>query len=130
MTSAEFLIEFNSKYYSQTIMNSKVAEFTSLQQWSMSVLEYVQQFDQLSRYAPDMVLTETSKVWRFLSGLCFGLARLVDTERDGPESYADAVGHMIRQESWIKTEKKVNLSLGEGLKETTQPNQSQVYGNQ
>ena len=31
MTWAEFLIEFNSKYYSQAIINSKVAEFTRLQ---------------------------------------------------------------------------------------------------
>ena len=30
----------------------------------------------------------------------------------------------------MKTEKKVNLSIGEGLMETTQQNQSQVYGNQ
>ena len=31
MTSAEFLREFNSKYYSQAVINSKVAEFTKLQ---------------------------------------------------------------------------------------------------
>ena len=31
MTWAEFLIEFNSKYYSQAIINSKIAEFTKLQ---------------------------------------------------------------------------------------------------
>ena len=41
MTWAEFLIEFNSKYYSQAVINSKVAEFTQSQQGSMSVLEYV-----------------------------------------------------------------------------------------
>ena len=75
----------------------------------MPVLEYVRQFDQLSQYAPDMVQTEMSKVWRFLSGLHLGLAGLVDIGRDGPESYVDAVGHAIRQESWMKTEKNVNM---------------------
>ena len=30
----------------------------------------------------------------------------------------------------MKTEKKVNLSARKGFKETTQPNQSQVYRNQ
>ena len=30
MTWAEFLIEFNSKYYSQAVINSKVAKFTRL----------------------------------------------------------------------------------------------------
>ena len=77
------------------------------------MLEYVRQFDQVSRYAPDMVQNETSKVWRFLSGLCPSLARLVDTGRDGLESYADIVGHVIRQESWMKTEKSVSFSAGE-----------------
>ena len=54
----------------------------------------------------------------------------MDTGRDGPKSYADATGSTIRQESWMKTEKKVNISVSEGLKITTQLNQSQVYGNQ
>ena len=94
------------------------------------MLECIRQFDHLSQYAPDMVLIERSNVWRFFSGLRPGLAGLMDTGRDGPESYADAVGHAIRQESWIKTEKKVNLIVSEGSKETRQPNQSQVYGNQ
>ena len=88
--------EFKSKYYSQAVINSKVAEFTNLQQGNLSVLEYVRQFDQLSRYAPNMIQTETSKAWRFLSGLHPGLVGLVDTERDDPESYIDAVGHVIR----------------------------------
>ena len=94
------------------------------------MLEYVRQFDQLSRYMPDMVLTKTIKVRRFLSKLRLSLAGLVDTGRDSPELYTDAFGCEIRQESWMKTEKNVNLSASEGLKETTQPNQPQVYGNQ
>ena len=38
---AKFLMEFNSKYYSQAVINGKVVEFTRLQQGSMLVLEYV-----------------------------------------------------------------------------------------
>ena len=83
------------------------------------MLEYVRQFDQLSRYAPDMIQTETSKVWRFLSRLRLSLAGLVDTRRDGPESYTDAVGRAIRHESWAKTDK--GLSLGTGCNTTFTP---------
>ena len=54
----------------------------------------------------------------------------MDIGRDGLELCADVVGCAIRRESWMKTENKANLSVGEGLKETTQSNQSQVYGNQ
>ena len=42
-----------------------------------------------------MIQTEISKVWKFLSGLRPGLAGLMDTGRDGPESYADDVGRVI-----------------------------------
>ena len=41
MTWAEFLVEFNSKYYGQVVINSKVAKFTRLKKGSMFVLEYV-----------------------------------------------------------------------------------------
>ena len=80
------------------------------------VVEYVRQFDQLSRYTPDMVQTETSEVWRFLSGLHPSLPGLVDTGRDGLESYANVVGRAIRQESWMKIEKNVSLGTSGGLK--------------
>ena len=44
--------------------------------------------------------------------------------------YVDAVGHAIRQESWMNTEKNVSLGVSEGSKETTQPSPLQVYRNQ
>ena len=94
------------------------------------MLKYVRQFDQLSQYAPDMIQTEKSKVWRFLSGLRPGLAGLVDIGRDGPESYADVVGHAIRQESWAKMNKGLSLGTGGGQKEVLQPSPLQMVGNQ
>ena len=78
------------------------------------MLKYVRQFDQLLRYALDMIQTETSKVWRFLSVLHCGLAGLVDTGRDGPESYADVVVRAIRHESWVKTDKGLSMGIGSG----------------
>ena len=77
-----------------------------------------------------MVLTKRSKVWRFLSGLCPSLAGLVDTERDGPESYANAIGCAIHQEAWMKMEKKVIPNADEGSNETTWVNQFHMHGNQ
>ena len=91
-----------------------MVEFTKLQQGNLSVLEYVRQFDQLSRYASDIIQMETSKVWRLLSGLHPSLAGLVDTGRDGQELYADVVGRAIRQESWAKTDKGLSSGTGGG----------------
>ena len=58
-----------------------------------------------------------------MSGLHPSLAGLVDTGKDGPKSYADVVGYAIRQEAWMKTEKKVIPNADEGSNETTQVNQ-------
>ena len=94
------------------------------------MVEYVRQYDQLSRYARDMAQTEMSKVYRFLSRLRLGLAGLVDTRRDGLESYADVVGRVIRQESWTKVEKNVSLGTDDGLKEVLQPSPIQAVENE
>ena len=61
-----------------------------------------------------MIQTKMSKVWRLLSGLRPGLAGLVDTGRDGSESYVNAVGRAIRQEPWAKTDKGLSLGTGGG----------------
>ena len=58
------------------------------------------------------------------------MAGLVDTWRDGPESYVDAVGRAIRQESWAKTDKGLSLGTGGGQKEVLQPSPLQIVGNQ
>ena len=54
----------------------------------------------------------------------------MDTGRDGPESYANVVGHAIRQESWAKTDKGLSLGIGSGQKEALQPSPLQMVGNQ
>ena len=77
-----------------------------------------------------MIQTKKSKVWRFLSGLRPGLAGLVDTGRDGPESYIDAVRRAIRQESWAKTDRGLNLGTGGKQKEVLQPSPLQIVGSQ
>ena len=94
------------------------------------VVEYMRQFDQSPQYAPDMVQTETKEVCRFLSRLCPGLVGSVDAEKNGPQSYTDAVRCAIWQESWTEIEKNVNLGTSNGLKEVLQLGSLQVVGNQ
>ena len=77
-----------------------------------------------------MVLIESSKVWRFLSGLHPDLAGLADTGRDSLESYTDPIGCAISQEAWMKTKKKVIPNTDEGYNETTRVNQFHMQGNQ
>ena len=71
-----------------------------------------------------MVSTKSSKIWRFLNELHLGLAGLEDTKRDDLESYAEAVGHTIRKEPWLKMDKKLNSNANEGQNKTTRFNRS------
>ena len=77
-----------------------------------------------------MIQTETSMVWRFLNGLRLGLTGLVDTGRDGPELYADAIGRTIQHESQAKMDKGLSLGTGGGQKEVLEPSPLQIVGSQ
>jgi phosphoketolase len=64
----EFKNSFRSHHVPLRVMKLKKKEFQDLKQRLMSVNEYVTQFTQLSRYAPDNVDTDKKKQDWFLNG--------------------------------------------------------------
>ena len=98
MIWADFLKEFNNKYYNVYILAAKVTEFSNLKQGNLLVIEYIRKFNRLARYAPDMAATNTARVNHFLEGLKLELARDVDMEREGPISYREVVQRTIQAE--------------------------------
>ena len=96
MTWADFLEEFNNKYYNVSILATKVIEFRNLKQGYLLVIEYIRKFDRLARYAPDMASTDTIRVNRFLEGLKPELARDLDMGREGLITYREAIQRAIR----------------------------------
>ncbi|XP_062114329.1 uncharacterized protein LOC133825393 [Humulus lupulus] len=102
----ELLVFFNSKYYSCTVIDHKVVEFMTLKQGNLCIQEYTRKFDHLCRFTPDMVNTESTKVWRFMRGLREEMGKLVDTGKTSLETYAEAVERALRQESWSELERK------------------------
>jgi hypothetical protein len=74
MNWQEFKNSFRSHHVPLGVMKLKKKEFEDLKQGSMSVNEYVTQFTQLSRYAPDNVDTYEKKQDWFLNRLNDGLA--------------------------------------------------------
>ncbi|XP_062080259.1 uncharacterized protein LOC133785016 [Humulus lupulus] len=107
MEWVEFLTLFNAKYYNHTVIDQKVVEFANLVQGSSSIQEYVCKFDQLSRFAPDLVHTEANRVHKFMKGLKREITQFVDIGKTIPGTYDEAVAQAIRQESWLVREKKV-----------------------
>ena len=69
MAWAEFHGLFMSKYFSVTARHTKAQEFLKLRQGTMSVMEYMARFTELTRFGDDYVATNMAKVRRFENGL-------------------------------------------------------------
>ena len=58
-----------SKFFLASTRYAKAREFLRLRQGSMTVLEYVAKFTELTRFEDDYVATDMSKVKKFVDGL-------------------------------------------------------------
>src|SRR5438876_5108551 len=65
----EFAVAFRAHHIPSSVMKIKLREFMALRQGSRSIREYVQVFNELSRYAPNHVDTDAKKRECFLEGM-------------------------------------------------------------
>ncbi|CAL2244317.1 unnamed protein product [Prunus armeniaca] len=77
LTWEEFQRAFFDQFYPHTYKTTKKAEFLHLRQGSMSVFEYEHKFNELSRFAPELVTTEAEKCLRFEEGLWLDIQAVV-----------------------------------------------------
>ncbi|XP_027155789.1 uncharacterized protein LOC113756225 [Coffea eugenioides] len=68
-TWINFTREFNEKYLPPIVQEMREDDFIRLRQGASSVAEYEIQFTKLSRFAPELVLTEQKRISRFIQGL-------------------------------------------------------------
>ena len=61
--------EFKKHYVGHIYLNNMRREFHNLKQRQSSVTEYVREFTRLSKYAPDMLVSEEEKCRKFEDGL-------------------------------------------------------------
>ena len=64
-----FLAEFRKQYVGRIYLRNMIQEIHSLKQRQMSETEYQREFTQLSKYAPEMLVTEEEKCHKFEDGL-------------------------------------------------------------
>ena len=69
MTWEFFVQDFRAKYVTEIYRDSKWKQFLNLKQRSLSVAEYEKEFSHLSKYAPELVLTEAFRCRQFEDGL-------------------------------------------------------------
>ncbi|KAF5184954.1 hypothetical protein FRX31_025459 [Thalictrum thalictroides] len=73
MTWDDFKDLFEAKYISWATKEEMIERFTQLRQGSMTVTEYVAEFNKLSKFAPYMIDTREKKVGKFIRGLSYHL---------------------------------------------------------
>ena len=64
-----FLAEFRKQYVGHIYLSNMRREFHNFKQRQMSVIEYQREFTRLSKYAPQMLVTEEEKCPKFEDGL-------------------------------------------------------------
>src|SRR3954465_410799 len=69
VTWAIFEDGFRTSHISSGVMSLKKKEFHNLKQRHRSVAEYIEEFNNLARYAPDEVDTDAKRKEKFLEGL-------------------------------------------------------------
>ena len=65
VTWSFFLDEFKKQYVGRIYLNNMRREFHNLRQRQMSVIEYQREFTRLSKYAPEILVSEEEKCRRF-----------------------------------------------------------------
>ena len=78
MTWEFFVQEFKAKYVTEMYRESKWKQFLNLKQRNLSVAKYEKEFSHLSKYAPELVLTEAFRCRQFENGLHDSIKRYLE----------------------------------------------------
>ncbi|XP_071918750.1 uncharacterized protein [Coffea arabica] len=96
-TWVNFTREFNEKYLPPLVQERQGDEFIRLRQGTMSVAEYETQFTKLSRFGPELVLTNQRRICRFVQGLNVEIQEALAAAQ--LETYSQAIDKAQRIES-------------------------------
>ncbi|KAL6125409.1 hypothetical protein ACLB2K_073468 [Fragaria x ananassa] len=92
-TCRAFEVIFSEKYFPETVKGTKVQQFINLLQRDLTVAEYQAKFEELMRFAPNMIPTKLAKAKRFQGGLKPTIKEKVSILK--LERYADVVDRAL-----------------------------------
>ena len=97
---AQFVAAFHENYIPPGLMAQKMGEFIRLSQGSKSLTEYLQAFNNLARYAPDMVDTDEKKIASFKRGMSPQLLKYMNSSEKN--TFPAFVSDCLTQETTLK----------------------------
>jgi len=96
MLWADFIREFNQKYYNSANLIAQQDEFLNLKQGTMTVIKVVNKFEQLSRLFPFMVRTEKDRLKRMMDMFRPDIALAIESGGSPPTTVARCVERTVR----------------------------------
>ena len=146
MTWADFIREFSQKYYNSAILRAQQDDFLNLKQGTMTIIEAVNKFEQLSRLSPFMVRTEEDRLRCMMDMFQPDIALAIESGGSPPTIVARCVERAVRIEhrmaqlkekrTWYFEAKRNQQKEGtdgqakntnKGSKPNYKPNQSSNY---
>ncbi|GMN60094.1 hypothetical protein TIFTF001_029177 [Ficus carica] len=117
MSWQDFVTEFRMIYYNQEILTAQQDEFNSFRQGSMTVMEAVKKFEQLTRLCPELVPNETEKMRRMMKMFRTDIAKQVSAGSNPSTLVSDCISWAIRAEYWINQDKEAMTHIFKAKKE-------------
>ena len=96
-TWVNFMREFNAKYVPPLTQEKKKDEFIRLRQGTQTVTEYESQFTWLSKFTPELIVTEQRRIRLFFQGLNVEIQKDLAVAKHN--TFSDAVEKSQRVES-------------------------------
>ena len=96
MTWADFVIEFNRKFFNPTMMNVQQKKFLNIKQGKITVAVVVKKFDQLVRQCPYLVPSEEQQTKRMLEMFRLNIALAIESGGDQPTTIVACIERAYR----------------------------------
>ncbi|KAL5540177.1 hypothetical protein UlMin_043726 [Ulmus minor] len=116
MTWAEFVEEFNKKFYNPTAMSAQQTEFLNLQQGNMTVAAVIKKFEQLARLCPYLVPTEEQRTKRMLEMFRPDIFPAIESGGDQPKTTSECIERAFRAEHRLNQLKEMKARTFEAKK--------------
>ena len=98
MLWADFVYEFNKKFFNPTALSAQQTEFLSLKQDNMTVAEAVKKFERLAKLCPYLVPTEEQRTKRMLEMFRPDISLAIECGGEQPSTTTDCIERAYRAE--------------------------------
>ncbi|KAL5559060.1 hypothetical protein UlMin_035271 [Ulmus minor] len=130
MSWADFVYEFNKKFFNPTALSAQQTEFLNFKQENMTVADAVRKFERLATLCPYLVPTEEQRVKRMLEMFRPDISLSVEGGSDLPTTTIDCVERAYRAEHRLNQLKEMRNRMYENKRKQNNQNSNQNRGQQ